>query len=54
MEDAQPLLIQDCVERNRVPKVHAYPDHVFVVLHAPERDERGQRVTGSARAALGR
>ena len=36
-----PLAVRDCVERNRVPKVHAYPDHVFVVLHAPERGERG-------------
>jgi len=24
-----------------VPKVHIYPDHVFVVLHAPERGARG-------------
>jgi magnesium transporter len=24
------------VERNRVPKVHVYGDHVLVVLHAPE------------------
>jgi magnesium transporter len=24
-----------------VPKVHAYPDRVFVVLHAPERGKRG-------------
>ena len=36
-----PLAIRDCVERNRVPKVHAYPDHVFVVLHAPEHGQRG-------------
>jgi magnesium transporter len=36
-----PLAIKDCVERNRVPKVHAYPDHVFVVLHAPEQGKRG-------------
>jgi magnesium transporter len=36
-----PMAIQDCVERNRVPKVHAYPDHVFVVLHAPELGKRG-------------
>jgi magnesium transporter len=36
-----PMAIGDCVERNRVPKVHAYRDHVFVVLHAPERGERG-------------
>src|ERR1700733_7300196 len=35
------LAVKDCVERNRVPKMHAYPDHVFVVLHAPERGARG-------------
>jgi magnesium transporter len=31
-----PLAIQACVERNAVPKVRAYRDHVFVVLHAPQ------------------
>ena len=31
----QPLAIRDCVERNRVPKVHGYGDHVLIVLHAP-------------------
>ncbi|MFF5204865.1 magnesium transporter CorA family protein [Streptosporangium sp. NPDC000396] len=36
-----PMAIRDCKERNRVPKVHAYPDHVFVVLHTPERGKRG-------------
>ncbi|ACZ90177.1 magnesium transporter CorA family protein [Streptosporangium roseum] len=36
-----PMAIRDCVERNRVPKVHAYPDHLFVVLHAPARGMRG-------------
>jgi magnesium transporter len=36
-----PMAIQDCVERNRVPKMHAYSDHVFVILHAPERGKRG-------------
>jgi len=30
-----PLAIRDCVERNQVPKVHLYPGHVFLVLHAP-------------------
>jgi Mg2+ and Co2+ transporter CorA len=35
------LAVQDCVERNHTPKLHAYPDHVFVVLHAPERGQRG-------------
>ncbi len=28
-----PLAVRDCVERNAVPKVRAYRDHVFVVLH---------------------
>jgi Mg2+ and Co2+ transporter CorA len=36
-----PMAIRECVERNRVPKTHAYPDHVFVVLHTPERGARG-------------
>jgi magnesium transporter len=31
-----PLAIRACVERNAVPKVRAYRDHVFVVLHGPE------------------
>jgi magnesium/cobalt transport protein CorA len=36
-----PLAIRDARERNRVPKVHAYADHVFVVLHAPKLGRRG-------------
>jgi magnesium transporter len=36
-----PLAVRDCVERNHVAKVHAYPDHVFVVLHAPEGGKGG-------------
>ncbi|GAA3129857.1 magnesium and cobalt transport protein CorA [Streptosporangium carneum] len=36
-----PMAVQDCVVRNRVPKVHAYPDQMFVVLHAPARGKRG-------------
>jgi magnesium transporter len=35
------LAVRDCVERNQVPKVHAYSDHVFLVLHAPERGRGG-------------
>jgi len=31
----------DAARRNPVPKVHIYPGHVFVVLHAPERGARG-------------
>jgi magnesium transporter len=36
-----PLAIRDCVERNHVPKMHAYPDHVFVILHTPQRGTGG-------------
>lgn len=36
-----PLAVRDCKERNTVPKVHVYADHVFVVLHAPELGARG-------------
>ena len=36
-----PLAVRDSIERNRVPKVHAYADHLFIVLHSPERGERG-------------
>ncbi len=36
-----PLAIKDCKERNFVPKVHAYPDCLFFVLHAPERGKVG-------------
>jgi magnesium transporter len=38
-----PLAIQDCENRNHVPKVHVYPDHVFMALHSPELG-RGGRV----------
>jgi Mg2+ and Co2+ transporter CorA len=31
-----PRAVQDCRDRNPMPKVHVYGDHVFVVLHAPE------------------
>jgi magnesium transporter len=36
-----PLAVQACIERNAVPKVRAYRDHVFVVLHAPELGKGG-------------
>jgi magnesium transporter len=36
-----PLAVNDAMERNRVPKMHAYRDHVFVILHAPERGTHG-------------
>ena len=37
-----PLAIRDCREPGHMPKVHAYDDHLFIVLHAPERDENDQ------------
>ena len=37
-----PLAIRDCHEPGHMPKVHAYDDHLFVVLLAPERDSEGQ------------
>ena len=36
-----PLAIWDCVERNQLPKIHPYCDHLFVVLHASERGKGG-------------
>jgi magnesium transporter len=31
-----PIAIHDSRERNHIPRVHVYPDHVFIVVHAPE------------------
>jgi Mg2+ and Co2+ transporter CorA len=36
-----PLALRDASVRNRVPKIHPYADHVFVVLHAPHFGARG-------------
>jgi magnesium transporter len=36
-----PLAVQACIERNAVPKVRAYRDHIFVILHAPELGDGG-------------
>jgi magnesium transporter len=36
-----PLAIRACIERNAVPKVRAYRDHIFVILHAPELGQGG-------------
>ena len=36
------LAVEDTLRRNQIPKVHAYSDHVFIVLHAPERGRGGQ------------
>ena len=39
--DLHPRAMHDCAVRNPVPKVHVYPEQVFLVLHAPERGARG-------------
>jgi magnesium transporter len=31
-----PLAVRDCANRNQVPKIHRYDDHLFLVLHAPQ------------------
>jgi magnesium transporter len=36
------LAVQDTMQRNQIPKIHAYSDHLFIVLHAPERGRGGQ------------
>lgn len=36
-----PLALRDCATPNRLPKVHAYPNVLFIVLHAPERGVGG-------------
>lgn len=36
-----PMAASDCAKRNPVPKVHFSRDHLFVVLHSPERGDRG-------------
>lgn len=30
-----PIALRDCRERNHTPRVHRYPDHLFLVIHAP-------------------
>ncbi len=30
-----PLALRDCRDRNHTPRVHKYPDHLFLVIHAP-------------------
>jgi magnesium transporter len=37
-----PLAVRDCREPGHVPKVHAYADHLFMMLHVPERGPSGQ------------
>jgi Mg2+ and Co2+ transporter CorA len=36
-----PLAIAASRDRNHIPRLHVYSDHVFVVIHAPEIGKRG-------------
>jgi len=35
------LALRDALDRSHLPKIHAYPDHLFLILHAPEAAEAG-------------
>ena len=35
------LAVRDVLERSHLPKIHAYPEHLFVVLHSPESGDAG-------------
>ncbi|TMA35037.1 MAG: magnesium transporter CorA family protein [Deltaproteobacteria bacterium] len=36
-----PLAIRDCTKRCHIPKLHTYPDHLLMILHAPEPGPEG-------------
>lgn len=38
---AHPLVVSACAQRNHVPTLHGYADHVFVVLHSPYAGDAG-------------
>lgn len=38
---AHQLEVRDCMERSHVPKLVAYPQHLFAILHAPEAGDPG-------------
>jgi Mg2+ and Co2+ transporter CorA len=48
-----PMAVRDCVERNQVPKIHAYSDHVFLVLHAPSGGRGAASTTWSSTSSSG-
>ena len=39
--DFHPMAISESRNRNHVPRLHVYPHHVFIVVHAPEIGARG-------------
>ena len=48
------LTLRACRERNHVPSTHAYPDYLFVVLHAPgDRRHAGTCTCSSSTSSSG-
>jgi magnesium transporter len=39
--DFHPIALKACLERSHVPSVHAYPDYLSIILHAPEGGDLG-------------
>lgn len=37
-----PMAVRDCTEPRHMPKIHAYTDHIFLVLHNPEVKGSGE------------
>ena len=36
-----PMALRSCRERNHVPTIHGYSDHVFIVVHSPLAGDAG-------------
>jgi Mg2+ and Co2+ transporter CorA len=36
-----PLTLKGCQERSHVPRIQAYPDHLYLVVHAPDAGDPG-------------
>ena len=49
-----PLALRDCRERSHIPKLHAYPDHLFLILHAPEPGPAGRSTCSSSTTSSAR
>lgn len=36
-----PLTVKGCLERSHVPRIQAYPDYLYIVVHAPDAGDPG-------------
>jgi hypothetical protein len=50
----QPMAINESKILSHVPRVHVYPDHVFIVVHAPEIGARATCIIWSWTSSSGR